>query len=104
MSLLLGQLTHKPETLEGYILTSGWLFFGFILAASYTAELASFLTDQRESALVRQLAGDNMKKGTGNSCENEIFPLVTRFHFGNGVRLTSYVVVAYTVVPVKGAC
>ncbi|CAN0343626.1 unnamed protein product, partial [Discosporangium mesarthrocarpum] len=43
-ALMLGQLTHKPETLEGYMLTIGWLFASFILAASYTAELASFLT------------------------------------------------------------
>lgn len=53
VSLLLGQLTHKPETLEGYILTSGWIFTCFILAASFTAELASFLIVQRESSLVR---------------------------------------------------
>ncbi|CAB1097281.1 unnamed protein product [Ectocarpus sp. CCAP 1310/34] len=43
-SLMMSQLTHKPETLEGYLLTLGWLFTSFVLAASYTAELASFLT------------------------------------------------------------
>lgn len=43
-SLMMAQLTHKPETLEGYLLTLGWLFASFVLAASYTAELASFLT------------------------------------------------------------
>ncbi|CAM9111763.1 unnamed protein product [Choristocarpus tenellus] len=43
-SLMLGQLIHKPETLEGYILTLGWLFAVFLLSASFTAELASFLT------------------------------------------------------------
>lgn len=52
VSLMLGQLTHKPETLEGYIITSGWLFSCFILAASFTAELASFLTVEREAAVV----------------------------------------------------
>ncbi|CAM9847074.1 unnamed protein product, partial [Pylaiella littoralis] len=33
-SLMMSQLTHKPETLEGYMLTLGWLFSSFVLAAS----------------------------------------------------------------------
>ncbi|CAM9170637.1 unnamed protein product [Phaeothamnion confervicola] len=44
LALLFQQLTHKPESAEGYILTTGYMFFAFILAASYTAELASYLT------------------------------------------------------------
>ncbi|CAN0596462.1 unnamed protein product, partial [Laminaria digitata] len=43
-ALLLRQMAHEPLTLEGYILTSGWIFASFILAASFTAELASFLS------------------------------------------------------------
>lgn len=62
VSLLLGQLTHKPETLEGYILTSGWIFTCFILAASFTAELASFLIVQRESSLTMTV--DDLRSGT----------------------------------------
>lgn len=49
---MLGQLSHKPETVEGYILTSGWLFSCFILAASFTAELASFLMAERQASVV----------------------------------------------------
>lgn len=60
MSLMLGQLTHKPETVEGYILTSGWLFSCFILAASFTAELASFLTAERQSSVVSVAASEEL--------------------------------------------
>ncbi|CAM9783735.1 unnamed protein product, partial [Ectocarpus sp. 8 AP-2014] len=52
-SLMMSQLTHKPETLEGYLLTLGWLFTSFVLAASYTAELASFLTASKLETTVR---------------------------------------------------
>lgn len=53
-SLMMAQLTHKPETLEGYLLTLGWLFASFVLAASYTAELASFLTAGKEEVTVSE--------------------------------------------------
>ncbi|CAM9569312.1 unnamed protein product, partial [Sphacelaria rigidula] len=53
-SLMMSQLTHKPETLEGYLLTLGWMFASFVLAASYTAELASFLTASKLAAAVRE--------------------------------------------------
>ncbi|CAN0113158.1 unnamed protein product, partial [Laminaria digitata] len=43
-ALLMGQMAHEPFTLEGYIISLGWMFASFILAASFTAELASFLS------------------------------------------------------------
>lgn len=51
-ALLMGQMAHEPYTLESYILTSGWMFACFILAASFTAELASFLTAAKVASLV----------------------------------------------------
>ncbi|KAA8495828.1 Glutamate receptor ionotropic, delta-1 [Porphyridium purpureum] len=42
-ALLLNQLSHEPQTVSGYVLTTGWLIFAFIVTASYVAELASFL-------------------------------------------------------------
>ncbi|CAM9713360.1 unnamed protein product, partial [Laminaria digitata] len=51
-ALLMGQMAHEPYTFEGYVLTSGWVFACFILAASFTAELASFLTAEKKVALV----------------------------------------------------
>eukprot|EP00903_Cladosiphon_okamuranus_P006970 g6784.t1 len=56
-SLMMSQLTHKPETLEGYLLTLGWLFTSFVLAASYTAELASFLTAVKLQTTSLSVAG-----------------------------------------------
>lgn len=52
-ALFLGQMAHEPYTLESFILTTGWIFACFILAASFTAELASFLAAEKEEALVR---------------------------------------------------
>ncbi|CAM9260924.1 unnamed protein product [Chrysoparadoxa australica] len=46
-ALLAQQLTHKPETLAGYLASLGALTFAFIVGASYTAELASFLTARK---------------------------------------------------------
>ncbi|CAN0182383.1 unnamed protein product, partial [Laminaria digitata] len=43
-ALLMGQMAHEPFTLERYIISLGWMFASFILAASFTAELASFLS------------------------------------------------------------
>lgn len=51
-ALLMGQMAHEPYTLEGYIISSGWMFFCFIMGASFTAELASFLSAQEETVLV----------------------------------------------------
>lgn len=55
-ALLMGQMAHEPYTLESYILTSGWMFACFILAASFTAELASFLSAEKVAALVSPVA------------------------------------------------
>ncbi|CAN0527861.1 unnamed protein product, partial [Laminaria digitata] len=55
-ALLMGQMAHEPYTLEGYILTSGWIFASFILAASFTAELASFLSLDEQTVLVSHAA------------------------------------------------
>lgn len=52
-ALLLGQMSHEPYTLEGYILTAGWIFASFILSATFTAELASFLSAEVQEELVR---------------------------------------------------
>ena len=60
-ALLMGQMAHEPYTLESYILTSGWMFACFILAASFTAELASFLSAERVVALVRTITGVHSK-------------------------------------------
>ena len=51
-ALLMGQMAHEPHTFESYVLTSGWIFACFILGASFTAELASFLSAEKETALV----------------------------------------------------
>lgn len=47
----MGQMAHEPYTLESYVLTTGWMFACFVLAASFTAELASFLAAEKEQAL-----------------------------------------------------
>lgn len=52
-ALLLGQMSHEPFTFEGYILTAGWIFSRFVLAATFTAELASFLSVEVPEELVR---------------------------------------------------
>lgn len=54
-ALLLGQMAHEPYSVESYILTTGWMFTCFILGASFTAELASFLAAEKEEALVSSL-------------------------------------------------
>lgn len=54
-ALLLGQMAHEPYSLEGYVLTTGWMFACFILGASFTAELASFLAAEKEQALASLL-------------------------------------------------
>lgn len=55
-ALLMGQMAHEPYTLEGYIISSGWMFFCFIVGASFTAELASFLSAKEETVLVSHVA------------------------------------------------
>lgn len=51
-ALLLGQMAHEPYSLESYVLTTGWMFGCFVLASSFTAELAAFLSAEKEQALV----------------------------------------------------
>ncbi|CBJ28350.1 conserved unknown protein [Ectocarpus siliculosus] len=60
-ALLMGQMVHAPYTVESYILTSGWMFACFILGASFTAELASFLAAEKEEAL--SFGVDDLKNG-----------------------------------------
>eukprot|EP00903_Cladosiphon_okamuranus_P014086 g13093.t1 len=60
-ALLLGQMAHEPFTVESYILTMGWMFTCFILGASFTAELASFLAAEKEEAL--SFGVDDLKNG-----------------------------------------
>ncbi|CAB1099788.1 unnamed protein product [Ectocarpus sp. CCAP 1310/34] len=60
-ALLMGQMAHEPYTVESYILTSGWMFACFILGASFTAELASFLSAEKEEAL--SFGVDDLKNG-----------------------------------------
>eukprot|EP00904_Undaria_pinnatifida_P014240 jgi/Undpi1/9947/HiC_scaffold_28.g12401.m1 len=60
-ALLMGQMAHEPYTLESYFLTSGWMFACFILAASFTAELASFLSAEKETALAFGI--DDLRNG-----------------------------------------
>ena len=55
-ALLMGQMAHEPSSLEGHILTLGWLFASFILAASFTAELTSFLSLDEQTVLVSHAA------------------------------------------------
>lgn len=55
-ALLMGQMAHEPFTVEGYIISSGWMFFCFIIGASFTAELASFLSAEEETVLVSHVA------------------------------------------------
>lgn len=52
-ALLMGQMAHDPHTLESHILRSGWFFASFILAASFTAQLASLFSAEREEKRVR---------------------------------------------------
>ncbi|CAM9570734.1 unnamed protein product, partial [Scytosiphon promiscuus] len=60
-ALLLGQMAHEPQTIESYILTTGWMFACFILASSFTAELASFLSAEKEQAL--SFGVDDLRNG-----------------------------------------
>eukprot|EP00752_Nemacystus_decipiens_P004321 g3946.t1 len=60
-ALLMGQMAHQPYSLESYILTAGWMFTCFILGASFTAELASFLAAEKEQAL--SFGVDDLRNG-----------------------------------------
>eukprot|EP00904_Undaria_pinnatifida_P014241 jgi/Undpi1/9948/HiC_scaffold_28.g12402.m1 len=61
-ALLMGQMAHEPYTFEGYILSLGWIFASFILAASFTAELASFLSAEEETVLAFGI--DDLRDGS----------------------------------------
>ncbi|CAM9520701.1 unnamed protein product [Ascophyllum nodosum] len=60
-ALLLGQLAHEPHTLEGFILSSGWMFACFIIAATFTAQLASFLLAEKARDLA--FGVDDLRNG-----------------------------------------
>ncbi|CAM9520631.1 unnamed protein product [Ascophyllum nodosum] len=61
-ALLLGQMVHEPFTFESYIITSGWIFASFILSATFTAELASFLSAEEPEKLAFGI--EDLRDGT----------------------------------------
>ena len=46
---------EAPKNLSGRLLAATWWLFGFIIIASYTANLAAFLTLNRQENLVQSL-------------------------------------------------
>lgn len=54
-SLLMGQMAYDPTTFESHLLTSGWLFASFVIAAAFTAQLASTLSKERMANRVRHV-------------------------------------------------
>lgn len=54
-SLLMGQMAYEPYTLESHVLISGWMFACFIIAAAFTAQLATLLFNERTEKRVRHV-------------------------------------------------
>ena len=46
---------EAPKNLSGRLLAATWWLFGFIIIASYTANLAAFLTITRQEKVVNSL-------------------------------------------------